>query len=629
MKIPTLSRLAGRSILVCSLGACASGLRAQSAATPSPADEAAPVQLEPYVVTATRTPVPLEKTAASITVLTRADIEKAGYATADEALRQLPGVTLAANGPGQTVGVFTRGAESRHTSILVDGRRLPTSLNRYFDLAYFPLHAFERIEVARGPLSSAQGGSALGGAINFLTPRCVVPGSFDGSVSAEYGSFEHARAEAVVSTAGKNAYANLAASITSDENDRPNNAFDARSSLNSFGWSITPTVQLDVVAGYLEFDGGTPGSVPFASLTQQLDRKLSFLMPSLTFRPSENWTHTLTAGLAKQQDAQRGTDPTFTFPYDDDKTVDSQTLGYQVDFKPLPALNLQAGVEKNWQDVEVTPAPGPGGVFGLNYARYEVSEAGFVGATYDVTDALTILGSARRDVYDEFYGSANTWRYGATYLFAGTGTRVHASDGTAFAAPEVQNFAYSFPVVTSLAPERSRGQEVGVSQPWGDKLDTSVTAFRNEVKNLVQFVGGAAQNVGRADIRGVETTLDYRPVKTVGLSVNYTYLDAENGLTNRPLVRRPRHAFNAQATWQATSAWLVGTGVRVQMRRYDAPPYGQVEDFATVRVFSSYALRKNLLLKLRLENVFDERYAEVKDYPALPFGAYGGVEWKF
>ena len=22
-------------------------------------------------------------------------------------------------------------------------------------------------------------------------------------------------------------------------------------------------------------------------------------------------------------------------------------------------------------------------------------------------------------------------------------------------------------------------------------------------------------------------------------------------------------------------------------------------------------------------------YAEVKDYPALPFGAYGGVEWKF
>jgi vitamin B12 transporter len=625
MKIPTLSRLAGRFLFICMLGASATAAQAQSVTTPPSADGEAPIQLEPFVVTATRTPTPVEKTAASITVITRADIETAGYATADEALRQLPGVTLAGNGPGQTVGVFTRGAESRHTSILVDGRRLPTAMNRYFDLAYFPLNAFERIEVARGPLSSAQGGSALGGAINFLTPRCVMPGSFDGSVTAEYGYFDHARAETVISTAGKNAYANLAASVTSDENDRPNNAFEARSSLNSFGWSITPALQLDVVAGYLDFDGGTPGSVPFASLTQQLDRKLSFLMPSLTFRPSENWTHTLTAGLATQQDAQRRTD----FTYDDDKTVDSQSVGYQMDFKPLPALSLQAGVEKNWQDVEVTPAPGPGGVFGLNYARYEVSEAGFVGATYDVTDAFTILGSARRDVYEEFYGAANTWRYGATYRFAGAGTRVHASDGTAFAAPEVQNFAYSFPPVTSLEPERSRGQEVGVSQRWGGKLDTSVTAFRNEVENLVQFVGGAAQNVGRTEIRGVETTLDYRPVKTVGLSLNYTYLDAENGLTDRPLVRRPRHAFNAQATWQATSAWLVGTGLRVQMRRYDAPPYSQVEDFATVRIFSSYELRKNLLLRLRLENVFDERYAEVKDYPALPFGAYGGVEWRF
>jgi vitamin B12 transporter len=258
-----------------------------------------------------------------------------------------------------------------------------------------------------------------------------------------------------------------------------------------------------------------------------------------------------------------------------------------------------------------------------------VSEAGFVAATYDVTGAFTILGSARRDVYKESYGAANTWRYGATYRFAGTGTRVHASDGTAFAAPEVQNFAYSFPLVTSLEPERSRGQEVGVSQPWGGKLDTSVTAFRNEVENLVQFVGGAAQNVGRARIRGVETALVYRPAQTVGLSVNYTYLDAENGLDNRPLVRRPRHAFNAQTTWQATSAWLVGTGLRIQMRRYDAPPYSTVEDFATVRVFSSYALGKNLILKLRLENVLDEHYAEVKDFPALPFGAYGGVEWRF
>jgi vitamin B12 transporter len=54
-----------------------------------------------------------------------------------------------------------------------------------------------------------------------------------------------------------------------------------------------------------------------------------------------------------------------------------------------------------------------------------------------------------------------------------------------------------------------------------------------------------------------------------------------------------------------------------------------LEDFTTVRVFASYEVVKDLLLKLRVENALNERYQEAAGYDALPFRTFGGVEWKF
>ena len=47
------------------------------------------------------------------------------------------------------------------------------------------------------------------------------------------------------------------------------------------------------------------------------------------------------------------------------------------------------------------------------------------------------------------------------------------------------------------------------------------------------------------------------------------------------------------------------------------------------RIFTQYAVSNNLRLKLRIENLFDEKYAEVAGFPAVPRGVYGSVEWRF
>jgi vitamin B12 transporter len=85
-------------------------------------DPAPPAELDPMVVTATRTAVRESETLAAITVIGRADIERAQASDVAELLRFVAGVEIArAGGPGQLAAAFIRGGNSQHTLVLLDG----------------------------------------------------------------------------------------------------------------------------------------------------------------------------------------------------------------------------------------------------------------------------------------------------------------------------------------------------------------------------------------------------------------------------------------------------------------------------------------------------------------------------
>ena len=67
------------------------------------------VQLPELVVTATRTPTPTAKTAATIATISKSDFEANGFTTVADALESVPGLSVVRNGtPGQATSVFTR-----------------------------------------------------------------------------------------------------------------------------------------------------------------------------------------------------------------------------------------------------------------------------------------------------------------------------------------------------------------------------------------------------------------------------------------------------------------------------------------------------------------------------------------
>lgn len=158
-------------------------------ATVASAQENTP--LNNMVVTAAGYEQSLNSAPASISVVTREELEQKQFSNIAEAIANVPGVDVR-SGTGKTGGlnISIRGMPSAYTLILIDGRRQNTSgsvtPNGFGETSTGfmpPLSAIERIEVIRGPMSTLYGSDAMGGVINIITRR--VGEEWVGSVTVE------------------------------------------------------------------------------------------------------------------------------------------------------------------------------------------------------------------------------------------------------------------------------------------------------------------------------------------------------------------------------------------------------------------------------------------------------------
>ncbi len=130
-------------------------------------------ELNPMVVTATRSSVSLADAPAAMTVITSEQIRARGATNLLEALRGTPGITLNGRQVGGRKTLSIRGAEDRHTLVLIDGRRISSTDDTIghsdYQYGWVGIEQIERIEVVRGPMSALYGSEAIGGVINIIT----------------------------------------------------------------------------------------------------------------------------------------------------------------------------------------------------------------------------------------------------------------------------------------------------------------------------------------------------------------------------------------------------------------------------------------------------------------------------
>lgn len=136
-------------------------------------------RMEVMVVTASGFEQKLTDAPASVSVISREELQNRPYAGLADALRDLEGVDV---GAGQdkngNISITMRGLPADYTLILIDGRRQsdignigPNNFGNSQFMYMPPIEAIERIEVVRGPMSTLYGADAIGGVVNIITRK--------------------------------------------------------------------------------------------------------------------------------------------------------------------------------------------------------------------------------------------------------------------------------------------------------------------------------------------------------------------------------------------------------------------------------------------------------------------------
>ncbi len=118
------------------------------------------------VVTASAVPETVSSTPASVTVVTKKEIEEQNARDIADVLREVPGLSLSRSGSnGKATSLFSRGANSQHTLVLWNGIEINDPFFSGYDWGRFSTTGVEQVEVVRGPFSAIYGSEAVAGVV--------------------------------------------------------------------------------------------------------------------------------------------------------------------------------------------------------------------------------------------------------------------------------------------------------------------------------------------------------------------------------------------------------------------------------------------------------------------------------
>ncbi len=539
---------------------------------------AQPVILPDLVVTATRVPTLIERIPAGVTVIDRAAIEARGASTLAEVLTTVPGLRIVqSGGAGGNASVFIRGTNSNHVLVLRDGIPIndPSDPGGLFNFGVDTLGDIDRIEVVRGPMSSLYGSGAIGGVINLITKRG--DGAAHGTAEIALGLPAQARGAASVSgSTGKFDY-----SISAEARDE--SGFDTtprRQSIYTGARNPYRSTTATINLGYTPVEGTRIDAF-------LRGRSATFLLDSLGFPAYDahayrGFDDTINGRLGITQQLLDGAWETrFSIArLQSDRHYRQPLEPLDPNFTSSDSRYHGRRTELRWDNTLHLPDAGPATdsalVFGASHAvdtanaaltanfggfpyqntiRASASaDAGHAGGQTTLWNRLTLTGDIRGE--DASYGgTAATWRAGAVFALPEFHSRLKASYGTSFRAPSLYDLfgadSGGYTGNPLLRPERSTGYELGIAVdlPGTGKPDAAtleVTYFNNQVRDLINVVFGpgfltsTTQNVSRARMQGIETSLTLRPAPWLDAMLSYTWTETRDLSTNAALLRRPR-----------------------------------------------------------------------------------------
>ena len=618
---------------------------------------------ETVVVSATRTPVPQEETAASVSLLSSQQLETMQPVSSSDALRFLPGAVV--NVAGQRGGIgslFVEGGESRYNKVLLDGVPI-NDPGGTFNFSTVPLAETDRLEFLQGAQSTLYGSDAMTSVVEVFSGNGTTA-TPELRFGGDGGNFGTAHGFAALSGARSRFDYDAFADQFNTHGQGPNADYTNALQGGNFGVQMNERTLFRLRLRHSNSRTGVPGEWNFNNqplLPPDLDQRAranNFLgSAELSIAAPDRWQHRLTGyeyntrRLNEDDIVEPGRNCDLP-PFADCSFIANAHINragfiYQGDYTPRSWMQTTIGYEfedENGRFFNSSPAFGftqfiP--ALRLNHAAYVQQRVTW--------KRLTVLGGVRY-VHNETFGDKAVPRIALTFLALKggsifSGTRLHFSFATGIKEARFEEAYANGPMILpnpNLKAEENRAFETGIEQGlFAGKLTLSALYFNNQFRNQINFIivdpntfTGQYQNVDRSMAHGAEAQAAAHLNSRLSLTSGYLYTSSQylSGTTmGQPLLRRPKHSGNLLLTY-ASSRFGANLGGSFVGRRTDSDFLGfninHAAGYALVDLGGWYAINSRVTAYANVENPLNHHYNEVVGYPALTANFRAGLRFR-
>ncbi|MFT6905440.1 MAG: outer membrane cobalamin receptor [Oleiphilaceae bacterium] len=611
------------------------------------------LQEETYVITATKTQENINKSGATVSVITAKDLKNMGARNLMDALKRLPGLGVNQMKMGMSA-VEVRGVKTdfgEKVLFLMNGHPINNNLvngGAHSSYNNFMIDDIKRVEVIRGPGSALYGANAFVAVINIITKDVS---DIDGSkVTVGAGSYQSKKLNMQLGesygqldlTANLNIFDTdgFKGDVASDKNgnsgksDYWNQRYDLGAQLAYGDYSLQ--------AKYIKRQSG-----PFLGATNELNDEskqdytdyfieLGYQTPlsnQLNFSSKLYFDHF-------QFDNLWEFIPDGFFvrsPVEHDKTGAELQLEYRFNdnHKFLGGIMAEHQSQYNvefWSNGGTGPLQDISSFANWNGSHNRNIHAVYVQDIWDINETLRLIAGTRYDNYSDFGSSFNprmslSWEFTDNYSLS-------TSYGSAFRAPtfgELYNTNNTSIVGNpDIQPEEIETYEVGISGDISKKLNFKITGFHNNITDLIGAVPTTtaaleSRNIGILEVDGVEMEFSSRLKGGSIMSLNYTYQNAVNELTDSRATDVPRQKLNASFNYRHSRFvnTYAGLNHRGRLSRADSDARSEIGSHTTLDIALNI---KGPLdqwdITASIYNFFDKNYYDptqagtmISDYP--------------
>ena len=642
-------------------------------------------QLQTIVVSATGYEQDVSKAPASITVISREELDKREYNDITDVLRSVPGVVITGENASQTVSI--RGMSSNYTLFLVDGKRQyskdvnPNGDDYGMEKNILPpVASIERIEIIRGPASTLYGSDAMGGVINIITKKVtdVWTGNVELGTTIQDKNNSGDIRNGSVYLAGPIIQDKVGLQLGLNRLERKEDSYlggftgHTTESLNSrLTYVLNDQHDLAVEANFFTQESeATAGKTVAATGTDSASRNIRSVY-ALTH--NGRYTDNLDSKSYIQYENSKNPDRENTVV--GTKGIDLETWTANTQWNWLLGNHTLAfgGYYKDESLLDRATNRNPLVPEFDELTRW--SAAAFLEDTWSLTDRFNLTLGARYD-HDELYQGNISPRIYGVYNFTDQFT-VKGGVSTGYKQPDIRSVTDGFYSVTGgsgsptttgrgiikanpdLEPESTVTSELGFY--WNnDYVNTSITGYLTQFKDRIEEIrecdstGNAdynrndvstwkcsengipfafistRENIGKAELRGVEVTFDAKLAEYTTLTANYTFTDTEiksGQFKGQPLNGMPEHVFNVTVDHDLTDALNIWS--RLHVRGETTPYLGRssmsdpIPGYNFLDVGFNYKFTPSLKGKFGVYNVLDETAQNADGEQTLDGRRYG------